>query len=156
MIRRIKARIRKYKSDRFLKKHNCETWRQYNRLYDPDYNKDATKVTNYYKGYKYIHVFEDTKHYAYQTIYDYGPAGHRDGYFDILEWAEKNCKGKYRADMHRAIHIDRPNREWLIFNGSMIDYNSHFVYAPQNINIHYLFFAFKDEQDYTWFKLRWE
>lgn len=139
-LRRIKAWFRKRKSDRFLKKHHCKTWAHYLRVYDPDHNVRASRITDYYHGYKHIHVIEQRDHYAYQCIYDYGPGGFREGWMDLIEWCEKNCKDKFRFDMHRAMKAPATAYQWEINELAGGDY---------------IFAAFKDERDYMHFLLRW-
>lgn len=134
---RLKARIRKYKSDRFLKKHGCDTYRQYNRRYDPDYSYRANRVIDSYFGYQHIYCFPN-KHYAYETLYDYGPGGYRDGYHEIVEWCEKHCKHKFRFDFKRVLQ-----NYWGEWENNEIGGGD------------YLFVAFKDERDYLHFMLRW-
>lgn len=139
MIRHIKARIRKYKSDKFLKKHNCSSWAQYGRMYDVDYNNRATNVKDYYHGYPYRHVFEKSDHYCYHLLWDHGPAGYRYGYHDIIDWCKVNLKGKHRTDYLRVNLITK--NEWELNELCGADY---------------IFVAFKEQKDYNWFKLRWE
>lgn len=150
--RHIKARIRKYKSDKFLKKHNCKSWSHYNAEYDPDYDKYSDRISGFYKGYKHVHVFRDPSHYAYSTIYDHGPAGYRNGFHDICDWCVENCKGKIRFDGHRMLHLDKEDiNEWIIFNNVNLSEYSEY----HGLTNYYVFIAFKEEEDYIWFKMRW-
>jgi hypothetical protein len=113
---------------------------------DPDYNIRATKITDYYHGYPYWHVFENRDHYCYKLLYDYGPGGHRYGYHDIVEWCEKNIKHKHRLDFLRVfqqtpIGLDGPGKpEWWI---NEIGGGDH------------IFIAFKDPKDLLWFTMKW-
>lgn len=57
----------------------------------------------------------------------------------LLDWCEKNCRGKYRNEWERVIQ-------------------DHFTgeYLPNSIGgSDELFFGFKDERDYIMFTLRW-
>jgi hypothetical protein len=138
VIRRLKARLRKWKSDRFLKKHGCSYWWQYNKRYDTDYKGHATRIEDVYHGYPYVHCFVDRKHYAYEILYDYGPGGYRDGIHDIMEWCSKNCDDKFRFDYQRVLQTHDGKWETNEIAGG-----------------DYLFATFKDEKDYLLFLLRW-
>lgn len=140
MFETLKEKYRQYKDRCFLKKHGCENWRQYNHRYDPDYNYRANRIVDYYHGYPYVYCFENRDHFAYQLLYDYGPGGVRYGYYDIIEWCEKNLTDKFRMDYHRAIKAPNTAYQWEINELGGGDY---------------IFAAFKNQQDYIWFMLRW-
>ncbi len=135
---RCKARFRKWRSDRFLKKHHVKSWESYNLIYDKDRDRRADTVEAYYRGYPYIYPIMQGNHYAYKRLYDYGPGGIRIGADEMHEWCKEHCVGKFRSDWHRA--IQEYNGVWR-FNGIG---GSDFIC-----------FAFIDEQDLVWFKLRW-
>lgn len=135
---RCKARLRKWRSDRFLKKHHVESWESYNVRYDKDRNQRADTVDTYYHGYPYVYPIMTPNHYAYKTLYDYGAAGFRTGADEMCEWCKEHCVGKFRADWHRA--IQEYNGVWR-FNGIA--------------GVDFICFAFMDEHDLVWFKLRW-
>ena len=135
-----------WKDRRFLKKHGCKTWAQYNKQYDPDYNLRASRIRDFYHGYPYIYCFDNYKHYAYQKIGDYGPGGIITGIDEIQKWVSNNTKNKTRFDFLRvikvgAVHLDNTTSEewWIneIGGGDLI------------------FVAFKEERDYLIFSLRW-
>ena len=146
ILRRIKAYYKLTKNQRFLKKHGCTTWRQYNRLFDPDVINRATLVSQYYHGYPYLCYFEEAP-----------PASQGDWrvwYQNMRAWCEKNCEDKFREDIHRVIR-----ERGLIHNEyddtitwSEIDEFSMNDVAGWDI----LFFAFKSEKDLIWFKLTWQ
>jgi hypothetical protein len=144
-LKRIKTRIKSYiklkKDQRFLKKHCCTSWKQYNRKYDTDINQYCDTVKEFYHGYNYVYCFDhvNLNHYAYKVVYDYGPGGIRYTYMDMIDWCKKNCKHKFRPDIHRVIGTN------------MNDYTFNDIGG-----LDYLFFAFKDEKDYMMFRLRWE
>ena len=142
MIRRlrlhVKARIRKWRSDRFLKKHHVETYEMYHIVYDKNRNNRADTLDTYYHGYPYVYPILQRDHHAYRTIYDYGPGGYKAGADEIYEWCKEHCVDKFRADWHRA--IQEYNGVWR-FNGIA--------------GVDFICFAFMDEQDFVWFKLTW-
>ena len=136
VLRRIKARIRKWRSDRFLNKHNCTSYKQYNRFYDPGVNFKAACIDTFYSKlvYPYVYHFSNPNH----TIHQFETDGFHFkcvGFYEVNRWCEKNCKGKFRFDHHLVIHED---------------------HARFNVNgISTFTVAFSDEKDYTWFMLRW-
>ena len=147
ILRRIKAYIRLKKNRRFLKKHHCNTWRQYNKEYDQDIIRHATLLSQFYYGYPYLAYFEDSKsmplHYR-----DW-----QDWLRDMRDWADKNCTDKYRYDIHRVIR-----ERGLIHN----DYDDTMIWTDTeefSMNdiggLDVLFFAFKSKKDLVWFKLKW-
>ena len=93
-IKRIRARIRKTLANRKLRKSGYLTWRAYKHNRDPDVERYAQCVEDFYTGYPYIFACPNPKHYAYTCIYDYGPGGARWGYHVINQWCKENCKDK--------------------------------------------------------------
>jgi hypothetical protein len=138
-IKLIQERYREWRDQRFLKRHHCETWEQYHRWYDPDIARRASDITNWYHGYPYVHRIESYHHYAYRLIRDYGPGGVMYGYYDIDEWCRDNCQGKFRSELHR-VSWNHWSQRWEMDELGGGDY---------------VFFAFKDQQDYLLFALRW-
>lgn len=136
LLTRIKTFYANWKSDRFLKKHGCDTWQEYHHRFDPGINLRATQIDEYYCGYPYWHVMTDRNCYAYTLLYDYGPGGFRYGYYDIVDWCKENLKHKHRTDLLRVVC----NKKWYINELSGSDC---------------LFFAFKEEKDYIWFLMKW-
>lgn len=140
VLRRIKARIRKWRSDRFLKKHYCHSYAQYNRIYDDGINHRAQFVRQFYsyKKYPYVHCFDDSNHSIYMTDTD-GFHFFPVGFIEVQDWCKKNCKGIVRFDFHIVSPDD--NNQLTICHLGFLD-SRYFV-------------AFSDEKDYTWFMLRW-
>lgn len=140
VIRRLQARIRLWKNKRQLKKLGYTSWWQYRRQTDPDVFFPASKVKDYYRGYQYLHCFENHQHEIYQWDLGY------DGSKDIVDWCEKNITGKYRFDCLRCYQqtpvglqgAEEP--EWWINELGSGDY---------------IFFAFKEPVDMFLFKMRW-
>lgn len=140
MFRRLRARLRWWRNRRFLKKNGCETWRQYRRRNDPDVCQWASRVTDYFHGYKYVTCLENNNHIAY--YWDIG----RDGIYVLSNWCDANCIDKYRFEFLRVlkqtpIGLSGPEEsEWWINEIGGRDY---------------IFVAFKNEQDSFLFNLRW-
>ena len=137
-IQRVQHRWHEWRDQRFLRRHDCETWKQYHRMYDPDVVRGSTRIQDWYRGYSHFHCFDSYDHPAYDIIYDYGPGGVRWGYDVMHDWCEANCQGKWRMDIHE-VSKDSWSQEWesTIFGNNWI------------------FFAFQDQQDYMMFVLRW-
>ena len=105
---------------------------------DPNFNRMASRVKDMYHGYKYIYRAEAAS--FYQVRYDYGPGGVRFNFQDSADWCRENLIDKFRVDFLRVIQ-DSYNDEWYINEIGGGDY---------------VFFAFMNEQDYLWFRLKWE
>lgn len=134
IIKRIRAIIRKYRSDRFLKKHNCKTYAQYNYRFDKRIDSRGGSINQYYHGYPYIWYTTNYEHQVYQydtNGFDYNNYGH----WNLIEWCNSNCKGKYRTDALMAypddLKLSSLGGQYLIF------------------------FAFESERDFLWFSLKW-
>ena len=146
MVSWIIKKWRAWQDRRFLNRHGCDSWTEYHRVYDPDYNRMADRIQDFYHGYPYVHCFENYNHYIYQVIADYGPGGRRWGHNEIHEWAEKHSQDKVRFDFLRVFKqgsIDwdgNDEEEWWINE-----------IGGQDL----VFAAFKDERDYMMFLLRW-
>lgn len=134
------AKIKHWRDRRFLKKHGCDSWAQYNRRFDPDYNIRASRVKDYYHGYKYWKPFENHAHQIYQWDLGY------DGSKEVIEWCEKNIKGKFRFDCLRC-YRQTP----IGLNGA--EEPDWFINDLGNGD--YFFFACQDERDFLWFTMRW-
>ena len=136
MIKQLKERWKGWKEKRFLEAHGCETWRQYERKHDPDVGYMARWAHTFYFGYTNILPIEP------QGFRDYGFAGvhpYHDLCEKMMEWCEQNCQGKWRNDWHRGFWDGHGNYELNSIRGG-----------------HMMFFAFKEEADYIWFKLTWQ
>jgi len=140
MLNLLKTRYLAWKEVRFLKNHHCRNRAEYERKYDPDYVPCASQIHNYYQGYQHVHCFENRANYVYESIYDYGPGGYRDGFHEICDWCKENLSGKWRYDMLRAMKAPSTGNQWEVNELSGGDY---------------WFFAFRDPEDYFMFKLQW-
>lgn len=136
---RIKARLRKWLADRKLRKSGCKNWAHYRHTRDPDVQRYANQLDDFYKGYPYIYASPNPSHYAYQLIYDYGPGGVKYGYDEMSEWCSSKIRWNYRIDIHRVWQDQWGKYSLNDIGGSDI-----------------IFFAFKREQDFTYFLLRWQ
>ena len=108
------------------------TQAQYDRAYDPDTCFHASRVKDMYPGYPYVFELQ------YDSSYWTELGGWERGLVTMKDWCQENCQDKWRDDFHRVIkdYWD----EWIcneIGGGDV------------------LFFAFKSEQDWLWFTLRW-
>jgi hypothetical protein len=140
-LNRIKAWFRKKRAERKLEKSGHESWEYYRRTNDPNILWRATRVKDFYGGYKYVYCFEDRSHYAYELVYDYGPGGIRYGNDDIYDWLDQHATFTSRMDMHRVIRYPSTSMEWEFNDLGGGDY---------------IFVAFKNEKDYMMFLLRWQ
>lgn len=129
----IKKTYEFYRDRAFLKKHGCETWREYNRKFDPDHNAKASLIKDYYHGYPYVYCFENHKHEVYDWI-SFGLHGSNM----IHKWCSDNCSDKFRMDYHRVYKNSQDQWEVNEIGGR-----------------DYIFAAFKDQRDFTMFSLRW-
>jgi len=135
---RIKARLRKWRTERKLKKSGYLTWRAYKHSRDPDVAKYAQYVEDFYTGYPYVYACKYPTHFAYQFIADYGPGGQVYGYDEINDWCHDKIKWNFRCDIHRVYENQWGKMEFNDIGGYDI-----------------IYFAFKREQDFTHFLLRW-
>lgn len=134
IIDRLKYKYGIWKEKRFLKKHGFENRRQYDRFHDPDYNIRATHIKDYYHGYPFVYCFTDRSHTIYEEDIWYS------GMITIHKWCDNNLSDKFRMDFLRVVK-DEYTKEWHINELGGGDY---------------IFIAFKNEQDYIHFLLRWE
>ena len=143
MFQRLKQQWRAWQDRRFLKRRGCDSWAEYHRVYDPDYDIRASRIQDYYRGYPHVHCFDDHRHYVYQMIADHGPAGCLYGHSVIHRWTEANCQDKVRFDFLRVKKSDY-NRI------STYDWDINEI-SGQDL----VFAAFKNERDHLHFVLRW-
>lgn len=103
----------------------------------------SRKIDEYYKGYKYKTIYTSDEYVtAISPSSDF-----LESIYSIKNWCKTTCKGRYRIDLHRVIKQVSFNKEneqieeWIINDINGIDI---------------LVFSFIEEQDYVWFKLKWE
>lgn len=135
---RMRAVIRGVKATRKLKKSGYKTWTRYKHNHDPDVQKYANYLDDFYKGYPYVYAIKDYTHYAYQVVRDYGPGGTTYGHEVMANWCGEKIRWNYRVDIHRVWENPWGKTELNDIGGSDI-----------------IYFAFKREQDFTHFLLRW-
>jgi len=109
------------------------TEEQYAKWIDEDYNRTGDNVKYVYCGYPYVAVFETSNGSPWNEYTDWMTALH-----EMKAWCRANCTDSWREDFHRV---------WKDFNGEWE--------CNEISGIDVLFFAFKNEKDYTWFMLRW-
>ncbi len=131
----LQAKIETWRDRRFLNKHGCENWEQYNYRFDPDRNERAYRVKDYYCGYPYWTMFLDHSHQVY--YWDLGV----DGIYIVSEWCKQNLSSKFRFDFLRVMNEPSTANEWEINELGGRDY---------------IFFACQDERDFLMFNLRWQ
>lgn len=134
-IDKLKERWKAHKERNFLAAHGCVSWREYELKHDSDVAVMARNVRNFYHGYDYVFPIEP------QGLKDFGFLGvmpYHDQIKAMEEWCSQNCKGKWRNDWHRGFWDHQGNYEFNGIGGGDL-----------------IFFAFKEESDYMWFKLRW-
>ena len=136
-IQQLKDRWKGHKERRFLESNGCKTWYEYERKFDPDFSAGARYVVNAYHGYPHIYQVTD---YAIKWKMVRPAAISFSKIHDVIAWCNQNCQGKWRNDWHRVI-LDTTCMRYEIdgIGGSDI-----------------MFFAFKEESDFIWFKLVWE
>lgn len=136
LIDQLKQRYKDHNERRFLKAHGCKTWKEYERRFDPDIAILARWAHTFYHG--------------YPCVFPFDPSGYRDHGFaglwpyhelsdKMIAWCEQNCRGKWRNDWHRGFWEQNGIFEFNEIAGGDI-----------------MFFAFKEESDYVWFRLVWE
>lgn len=130
----IKNKIEQLRRKWILYRAGYKDWATYLHMTDPDIHWRATQIKNFYHGYNYVYCIENRNH----TAYDWDV--HTDGMWVMSQWCEDNCKDKYRFDFHRAIKFPSTSNEWEINEIGGGDY---------------IFAAFKNERDFSWFMMRW-
>lgn len=99
---------------------------------DPDIFFDARTVKNFYRGYPYVHRLDHIDYFQSKRL-----AVH-----DLMTWLDINCTDKYRLDY---LSIEPENEEFPELDR---------IIQPM-YGVEYMFLAFKEEKDYSWFKMRW-
>lgn len=134
----FKIKYKAWSDERTLKKSGFTTWKAYNQWHDPDVCQRATIIKDFYHGYPFVYVCDSYNHYCYKELADFGPGGVRYGMHDMQDWLKANHSGRVRWEMHRVIYNNYTGWEINEIGGA-----------------DYMFFAFKNEQDYAMFMLRW-
>jgi hypothetical protein len=130
----LKSRWDFYRHAAYLKEKN---WieEQYQDYKDPDRNLRATRIKDYYRGYPYIVVFESSRGDPWTRYPSWV-----EGYKALSRWCQKNCKDKFRSDIHRVIRAPSTGNEWELNDIGGGDA---------------LFFVFKSQEDCFMFTLKW-
>lgn len=139
ILRSIKNKYKSWSDRRFLKKHGCENWKQYQYLFDQRVDKRATNVRNYYFGYPHVYIF-NRPHLIYEWDIWF------NGENEVVGWVNQHCQNGFRFDALRVtpqqgIGLDgRSETNWFIDEMGGGDF---------------IFVAFADSKDYTMFLLKW-
>ena len=137
----IKEKFLEWRERLFLKRHHCKNRKEYERNYDPDVNKYAHTVEDFYQGYTYCKIFHSPGDYPWSQFTHWS-----EGLKEVADWCADNLSGKSRCDIHRVIR-----QNGLGLDGSIEDK----WYFNDVGGTDILFFAFKEEKDYVLFVLRW-
>lgn len=132
LISWLKNKWHAWREKRFLHKHMCTSMEMYNRIYDPMIYPIAHSVKGFYLGYPYVFCFTDRS----SPVYADGP-GFNVGREQVDEWVKRCCTGKTRNDYFRVSVIDDEYKFDEMGGEDLI------------------FYAFENELDYIFFKLRW-
>lgn len=138
MYKKLQEKYLAWREARFLARHGCEDRKQYNRRYDSKINPRASRISDYYAHYPYVHVFEDPLGDPWAQWGDW-----LVGLEEISEWCESNCQGSWRHDIHR-VHAQVPTNP-----------NHDKEYFINEFGLDFVFFAFDNSYDALIFKLRW-
>lgn len=129
-----------YQHKRLLKKMNW-TEEAYQRQMDPDVNRRAGRVSQYYHGYPHVYIYTSSNVDPFTRFKDWSNA-----YAEMTKWCNEQCRGKTRNDILRiyeqtfiGINSDI-KKEWFISDIGGGDA---------------LCFAFQDSRDYSMFLLKW-
>lgn len=135
LIEQLKKRYKDHNERRFLKAHGCKTWQDYERRFDPDIGQLARWAHTFYHGYPYLYQCPN-----YNLVWRSSSVAATFTHLQkMTEWCETNCRGKWRNDWLRGFWDSHGNYEFNEIGGSDT-----------------MFFAFKEESDYMWFRLVWE
>jgi hypothetical protein len=134
----IRSRYKRWVDKRYLKKHHCRSWEQYNHVYDEGRNVNADNLTDYYCGYNAI------VHVRWAIVVNL-PSWHDPfggGYYELTNWCKEHCTDDFRLDDIAGKFI---NSKYVMADTLL----SNSVISNQ------VFIAFKSEKDALLFKLRW-
>jgi len=88
MITKIVEKFKVWREKRYLRRHGVETWEQFNRKFDPDFNSDSDTIAGLFRGYHSFYLVDT--HYVADLFGPMPSSKH------IAEWCAENCVGKYR------------------------------------------------------------
>ena len=136
----FKTYIAKFLHNRKLKKLGL-TEAEWQRYYDLDYDPNADSIQRFYHGYKYLHEFTDTQHFPFTNFSSLTLA-----ITTMHNWCNENCISSWREDMLRVHKQSGINWDCNIEENWFLN---------ESIGKDVLFYAFKNEQDFLMFKLKW-
>jgi hypothetical protein len=137
----IRSRYKRWVDKRYLKKHHCRSWEQYNHVYDEGRNVKADNLTDYYCGYNAI------VHVRWAIVSNL-PSWHdplMPQPYELVNWCKEHCTDDFRLDDIKGKFI---NSRFVISHLS--EFVPHWNAIPTEV-----FIAFKSEKDALLFKLRW-
>ena len=140
ILRRIQARYKLYVTRKLFKKERVTTWERYFRKNDILIDRRANDIGTFYKLYPHIAIFESTS--IFTNCNDW-----QIGFDEAKVWCRNNCKGIWRWDFHRVITQERIHPDTKV----LYEYKSFNEIGGTDV----LSFAFTNEKDYIWFKLKW-
>ena len=136
MIEKIIYFTKQLKRKWILWRTGYSNWEMYLRITDPDIYQTSHCISDFYHGYPYVYCFENKNHRVY----------HWELGREVHNWCKVQCKDKFRFDSHR---VSKRAGFYIKVNSSGEWYFDEFSGGD------YVFAAFKNREDYTWFKLRW-
>ena len=134
VLEEMKGRWDFYRHAAYLKKQGW-TEDEYQRYEDPNMNRKATRVKDYYQKYPHLHAFHSTRTLPWTEYAEW-----TECYNAMNKWCDSNCKEKWRSDILRVIKAPSTGNEWELNDIGGGDS---------------LFYAFKDQKDYVNFLLKW-
>lgn len=115
-----------------------EEWQKHQ---DPNHNPNADSIRQFYHGYKYLHEFTNTQHFPFTNFSSLTQAINT-----LHHWCNENCISSWREDILR-VH----KQSGINWNNSIEE--TWFLNELNGKDV--LFYAFKNEQDFLMFKLKW-
>jgi hypothetical protein len=123
-------RKKKFEEQLFFKRYNVNSWEEYYRKYDSDFDENSKTIEGLFHGYHSFHSVET--HYVGDL---FGPMPSQA---KIKKWCEENCTGKYRIQELET---------WT--------FDDHKKYG-KNVGTVELFVAFKNKDDAIAYTLFYE
>lgn len=136
LLKKVKARYKLWTRKRLFKQEQVDSWYEYFRKRDFNINGRSGTINGYYEGYKYLEIIDSERSFE--------PYGLMEGLYKRTTWCLFNCKGMWRHDFHRVIKQE----------GIKDNILSEFYVMNELGGSDILVFAFMNEEDYIWFKLK--
>lgn len=97
-LKKIMDRKKKFEEQLFFKRYNVNSWEEYYRKYDSDFDENSKTIEGLFHGYHSFHSVET--HYV-GDLFVPMPSQAK-----IKKWCEENCVGKYRIQELESWHFD--------------------------------------------------